>query len=208
MNILIYHSFEVGHHLEEKTKVFIKNKGNSKFLLCEYIQKENLPKWIKRQEEILMKFNAKVSGEESDEDFVYLFKQDKIALNRLILMYENSKDKEKFKVDMNKIFSMIKVKVMIFIEKLIDEIVTPINEIDHQLKSHLMNFLSIGSSRKSDSDAKTIASAIQEHNKNSLKIITADKKDWTKELLGEVHYHIELEKKYPELPEITYLQNI
>ena len=46
MNIVVYNIFEMGHPLEKKAKLFVKNKGVSKFLLCEYIQKENLPNWL------------------------------------------------------------------------------------------------------------------------------------------------------------------
>ena len=38
--------------------------------------------------------------------------------------------------------------------------------------------------------------AIQEHNKKEVVIITADKKDWTKELLEEVHNNFSLKKTY------------
>ena len=58
-----------------------------------------------------------------------------------------------------------------------------------------------------DSDAQTLASAVQEHNNNRLTIITADKKHWTDDLLKEVHNDSTLLKKYPFLPKIEYLQN-
>jgi len=202
MNIVVYFCLELGHPLEEKTKLFVDKKENSKFLLCEYIQKENFPKWIKRQEEILKRFNLKISGQQVKEDSIYLFNKDKIFLNRLILMYENSKDKEQFKLNTNKTFSLMKIKTKLFFERYVDEIVIPISEIDFNLKSCLFTWL-----HPNDSDAKTIASAIQEHNKKELKIITADKKDWTEELLEEVHNHLDLKKKYPLLPKIQYLQN-
>lgn len=205
MNIIIYFCLELGHPLEEKTKLFVKKKGNSKFLLCEYIQKQNLPKWIKRQEEILKRFNVMVLGQQIKGDPVYLFNKDKIFLNRLILIYKNSKDKERFRINTNKIFSLIKIKVRLFLEKYIDEFIIP--EIDFELKSHLLSFLNLGSAIKNDSDAKTIASAIQAHKEKPLTIITADKKDWTKDLLEEVHYHIDLKKKYSSLPKIKYIQD-
>lgn len=201
MNIIVYYSVEMGHPLEEKAKIFVRRKEKSKFLLCEYIQKENLPKWIKRQEEILMRFNAKTSGQDSNETPIYLFKKDKIILDRLILMHEESKDKEEFKLKVNKIFSTIKVKVIIFLERFIDEFVVPIKKIDRELWSSLNTYL------QNISDAKTIASGIQEHQENKLVLITADKKDWNKELLEEVHNSIFLKRKYPKLPKIEYLQN-
>jgi len=39
-------------------------------------------------------------------------------------------------------------------------------------------------------------------------IITADKKDWTKELIEEVHNDPNLKKVYTKLPEIKYVQDL
>ncbi len=202
MNLIVYYSFRTGHYLEEKARLFVKKKENSKFLICEYIQKNDIPKWTKRQEEILKRFNAKSAGQKYKDDQMYLFKKDKISLNRLILMYEKSKNKESYKMKINKIFSLIKVNVIIFLEKYIDEFVIPINDIDRKLWSSLNTYL------QNISDAKTIASAIQEHKRKELKIITADKKDWKRELLEEVYNNIFLRKEYPRLPKIEYLQNL
>ncbi|MBT4376471.1 hypothetical protein HOD29_03790 [archaeon] len=201
MNLIVYYSLEMGHPLEEKARLFLKKKGNSKFFLCEYIQKENLPRWLKRQEEILRMFNASVSGQQIGESEIYLFGKDKIFLNRLILMHKNSKDKEKFKLNINKIFSFVNIKSKLFLEKYIDKFVIPIKDIHFELFSSLNTYL------QNISDAKTIASGIQEHQGNKLTLITADKKDWTKELIEEVHNDIVLSKKYVSLPKVEYLQN-
>jgi len=202
MNIIVYYIFEMGHPLEKKAKLFVKNKEDSKFLLCEYIQKDNLPKWLERHGEILKWFNAKISGQKIEEDKMDLFNKDKIFLNRLILMYENSKEKEKFKTNINKIFSFVRIKAKLFLEKYIDKFVIPIREIDRELFSSLNTYL------QNISDAKTVASGIQEHQNNKLILITADKKDWNKENLEwSIPPVSNLEKKYPSLPKIQYLQN-
>ncbi|MBR9701725.1 hypothetical protein GOV13_02275 [Candidatus Pacearchaeota archaeon] len=201
MNVIVYHIFETGHHLEKKARLFVKKKGDSKFLLCEYIRKD-LPKWVERQEEILRWFNTKISGQKIEEDKMDLFNKDKIFLNRLILNYESSKDKEKFKVNINRIFAFLKIKSKLFLEKYINEFVVPIKEIDFEL------FSSLNTSLQNISDAKTIASGIQEHQSNKLTLITADKKDWNKENLEwSIPSASNLDKKYPSLPKIQYLQN-
>jgi hypothetical protein len=203
MNVIVYYSLEMEHPLEKKAKIFIKNKGISKFFLCEYIQKENLPKWLERQEEILRRFNLKISGEKIIEGKIYLFNKDKIFLNHIISMYLNSKDKENFKFNINKIFSFVKIKSKLFLEKYIDQFVIPIIGIDSELLSSLNTYL------QNISDAKTIASGIQEHQNNKLILITADKKDWNKENLEwAITPSSKLEKKYSSLPKIEYLQNI
>ncbi|MCH8945353.1 MAG: hypothetical protein IIA85_00325 [Nanoarchaeota archaeon] len=202
MNIIVYYSLEMDHSLEKKARIFVKNKGHSKFILCEYIQKDNLPKWLKRQEEILRRFNLNISGQQIEESKVYLFGKDKIFLNRLILMYENSKDKNKFKINLNKIFNFLRIKIKLFLEKYIDKFVIPIKDIDPELQSSLNTYL------QNISDAKTIASGIQEHQENKLILITADKKDWNKENLEwSIPPTSNLEKNYPSLPKIEYLQN-
>ncbi len=203
MNIPIYFSFEIGDSLEDKTKRFIKNKGDSIFIVCEYIKKQNLSKWIKRYEVILLEFNRIVSNQEKSADTSVLIRNDEILLDKFLLMHKKSNDERKFVLWVNNIFLNLKIRIKLFFEKYVDEIVIPISEIDFNLKSCLFTWL-----HPNDSDAKTIACAIQEHNKKELKIITADKKDWTEELLDEIHNNVELKKKYPNLPKIQYLQDI
>src|SRR3989339_355622 len=171
MNLPIYFCMQIGNPLEEKTKLFIKNKGNNSYLLCDYIVKKNLPKWLSRQQIILFEFNQKI--------------------------------KTKFIEAVNEIFNLLPARINYFIKVYIDEIVIPELEIDFKLKSCLFTWLN-----PNDSDANTIASAIQEHNKKELKIMTADKKDWKKELLEEVHEDLFLKKGYPKLPKIEYLQDL
>ncbi len=203
MNIPIYFSFEIGDDLENKTRRFIENKNDSLFLVCEYIKKQNLPKWMKRYEVLLLEFNRIVSNQEKSVDTSILIKNDKFLLDKFLLMYKRSEDKIKFVSWINTIFSNLKIRIKLFFEKYVDEIVIPMSEIDFKLKSCLFTWLN-----PNDSDARTIASAIQEHQNKKLVIITADKKDWSKELLEEVHNNIDLKKEYPSLPKIEYLQNL
>jgi len=116
-------------------------------------------------------------------------------------MYNQSKNKKQFVENINQIFNLLQVRVSYFIKTYIDEVVIPESEIDLKLKRCLVTWL------RNESDARTIASAIQEHKNKKLTIMTSDKKDWTKELLLEVHNDIELSKKYILLPNIEYLQN-
>jgi len=207
MNLPIYFCMQIGNPLEEKTKLFIKNKGNNSYLLCDYIVKKNLPKWLSRQQIILFEFNQKIKNKDyllfSTEQSKILLSKDKILIERLILNYDKSKDKTKFIEAVNEIFNLLPARINYFIKVYIDEIVIPELEIDFKLKSCLFTWLN-----PNDSDANTIASAIQEHNKKELKIMTADKKDWKKELLEEVHEDLFLKKGYPKLPKIEYLQDL
>ncbi len=205
MNLPVYFCMQLGHPLEEKAKLFIKNKRDSSFLLCDYVVSRNLPRWLKRQKIILFEFNQKIQNKDyvlfSSGQSKILFSKDKIFTNRLVLNYNKSKNKRQFVEDINQIFNLLQVRVSYFIKVYIDEVVIPESEIDSKLKNCLSTWLG------NDSDARTIASAIQEYKNKKLIIMTADKKDWTKELLEEVYNDIGLSKEYPSLPEIEYLQN-
>jgi len=206
MNIPVYYCMQIGAPLEEKAKQFIKNKKNNTYLLCDYVLNRNLPRWLKRQQIILFEFNQKIKNKDyqlfSNDQSKNLFPKDKIFTERLILNYNKSEDKNNFVKIVNEVFNLLQARINYFIKKYIDEIVIPESEIDFNLKSCLFTWLD-----GNDSDAKTIASAIQEHNKKELNIMTADKRDWKKELLEEVHNDIFLKKKYPKLPRIDYLQD-
>ena len=207
MNVPIYFCMQIGNPLEDKAKLFIKNKDGDSYLLCDYIVSRNLPKWLNRQQVILFEFNQKVKNKSyslfSNEQSKILFPKDKISIERLILNYEKSKDKIKFIETVNEIFNLLQARINYFIRVYINEVVIPESEIDFNLKSCLFTWLN-----SNDSDAKTIASAVQEHNKKELNIMTADKKDWKKELLEEIHNDVLLKKKYPKLPKINYLQDL
>lgn len=206
MNIPVYFCMQIGDPLEEKAKLFIKNKDNNSYLICDYILNRNLPKWLNRQQIILFEFNQKIKNKDyllfSTEQSKILLSKDKIFTERLILNYAKSDDKRKFIEIVNEIFNLLQARINYFIKIYIDEIVVPESEIDFELKSCLFTWLN-----SNDSDAKTMASAIQENNKKELKIMTADKKDWKKELLEEIHNNLFLKKKYPKLPKIEYLQD-
>lgn len=197
----------------KKSQKFVnEKKEEDKFLLCYYIKDENLPRWINRQKilfrELIKQINNPDYKPYSSEESKKLYNRDKKKVIKLITIFRKVSDKKEIIEKFENTIQEIEIRINIFLKEKVDEFVISISEIDFELKSHLFTFLNLGSAIKNNSDAKTIASAIQEHNKNPLRIITADRKDWTKELLEEIHYHIDLKKKYPKLPKITYLQNI
>lgn len=206
MNLPIYFCLQIGSDLEKNAKLFVENKKDNIFLLCDYIVSVNLPKWLRRQKAILFEFNQKVQDASytqfSSEQSKILFPQDKIVTNRLILGYGNAKDKTQFIENTNQIFSLLQARINSFIKKYINETVIPEAQIDQNLRMCLFTWLN-----PNDSDARTIASAVQEHKNNKLTIITSDKAHWTKDLLSEVHNDPSLRVKYPNLPKIEYLQD-
>lgn len=207
MNLPVYSCFNIGHPLEVNAKRFVESKENKVFLLCDYIFNINLPKWLKRQRAVLFEFNQKTQNPNynlfSSEKASSLLKQDKVLLNVILSKYHISPEKNNFKKRINEIFGLLDLKINAFLKKYVDEVVIPSDEIDSELRTCLFDWLA-----PNDSDARTIASAIQEHKNNPLIILTSDKEHWTKDLLESVHSNIQLSKIYPNLPKIEYLQEI
>ena len=190
-----------------KTISFVNQKKEDKFVLCYYITDYNLPKWLSRKRiifrEILRQIRDSSYKPYSDEECNQLWERDKNQVLKLTSIANTFQDKTEIIKNFENVYQEIERRIKEFIEKNIDELVIPKNEIDPKLRGCLFNWLT-----PNDSDSKTIASAIQEHNKKEVVIITADKKDWTKELLEEVHNDYNLKKVYTKLPEIRYIQNI
>lgn len=194
-----------------KTISFVNQKKDNKFVLCCYIKEESIPKWLNRKRiifrEILRQIKDSSYKPYSDTECIQLWDRDKNQILKLVSLSNTFKDKTELIENFENVYQEIERRIREFIDKKIDEFVIPVKEIDLDLRSHLMVFLNIGNSIKNDSDAKTIASAVQEHNNKEIVIITADKKDWSKELLDEIHNHFDLKKKYARLPEIRYIQD-
>ena len=190
-----------------KTISFVSQKKENKFVLCYYIKEENIPKWLNRKRiifrEILRQIKDSSYIPQSDKECNNLWERDKNQVLKLVSFTNTFQDKTETIKSFENVYQEIERRIKEFIEKNIDELVIPINEIDQNLKSCLFSWLT-----PNDSDSKTIASAIQEHNKKEVVIITADKKDWTKELLEEVHNDFSLKKIYVKLPEIKYVQDL
>ena len=213
MCIILYYIGEGDKEIfVKKSRQFINEKGQDEFLLCYYIKDENLPKWIDRQKilfrELIKQINDPDYAPYSSQESKKLYERDKKKIIKLITLFRGFSDKKQIIKNFERAVQEIEIRIDIFIKDKIDKIVIPISDIDFELKSHLFTFLNLGSAVKNDSDAKTIASAIQENNNKQLIIITADKNDWNKELLQEVHNHYNLKKKYPKLPDINYLQDL
>lgn len=207
MCIILYYVGEGDRtDLNRKAKKFVKKKGKDSFLLCYYIKEINLPKWLKRQKIVFRELTRQINDKEyepySSEDCKVLRKRDRKKIQKLIVRLRKEGDEKEIVKKIEKVFQILERRINRFLEEEIDEFVVSTREIDFKLKSCLFTWLT-----PNDSDARTIASAVQEHNDKELVILTADKKDWNKDLLSEIHNDIYLKKKYSKLPEIRYLQD-
>ena len=207
MSLIIYYCYRTGLDIEKKVIKFIDEKGKNLFLVCYYILNENLPKWIKRMRIIFKEIKRKINNPEyelwSSPESKILFKKDKINGEKILKKYELTKNKKEFLEMIEEGWIYTEARIKIFLRDLIDEKVIPVNEIDFELKSVLFTFLN------NISDAMTLASGIQEHNKKELILITTDKEHWTKDNLEwALPEHSAVKRKYPKIPEIKYIQHL
>ncbi len=205
MCILIFYA-EVGGKNYEKTARFVKEKKDKQFLLCFYITKENMPKWIKRQKIILKLIGKRIEDPsyeiEKAEEYKDLFPRDIIELRKLSIQCLSSSTKEEYYEKLKKNQNIMLIRINYFLSKLIDREVIPIKEVKFELKSALFTFL------QNHSDAMILASGIQYAQEEELKILTGDKHDWNKNNLEwTFDSKPDLAKKYSKIPEIVYIQN-
>jgi len=205
MCIVIFYA-EVGGEHYQKTETFVRNKKDNKFLICYYISKENMPKWIKRQKIILNLLKKKIDNPpfeiEKDPQYRELYPKDAVKLKKIIMRISLSKESlGEYKLIRRNQEIMLR-RIDFFINKLIDKEVIPVNEVDFELKSTLFTFL------KNHSDAITLASGIQHHQQEEITILTGDKQDWNKNNLEwTFNSRPDLAKKYSKIPEIIYIQD-
>ncbi len=205
MCILIFYA-EVGGKNYQKAAKFVEEKKDSKFFVCFYISKDNMPKWIKRQKIIINLIGNKIKNPiydfEKSNEYSELFSKDIIELKKLLMQCLSSKNKESYYEKLSQNKNIMLRRIEHFLKNLIDREVVPINEIDTELKSTLFTFLN------NHSDSMTLASAVQYHQKEEVDIFTGDKKDWNKENIQWVYdSKPEFAKIYPKVPKIKYIQD-
>ncbi len=214
MCIILYYVGEGDRKdLNKKSRKFVNEKQDDQLLLCYYIKDINIPKWLNRQKiiqrEIIRKLKDNSYKLYTSSESSRLTKRDKKKITKFFILLNTIQESHRKVQIITKIFVELERRINHFLRKYVDEFVIPNEEIDFDLKSCLFTWLD-----GNDSDAKTIASGIQERNNNNnnnkrkLIMITADKKDWTKELLEEVHNDYQLKKKYSKLPKVEYLQDL
>jgi len=205
MCIIICYASQTGSKKEEKIKDLIKSREKNRFLVCYYIFNENLPKWIKRQKIIIREIIRKIKDDsyeigESDEGR-YLVKKDKNDVKKILFRISLCKDKMSFIQNLERNNRLIEKWISYFLKNYIDEKVIDIKDIDVELRSKLLSYL-----EGNISDANTIASGIQQHNKKELIMFTSDKKHWVKENLEEaVFLTPSLRKRGLKIPDIEYI---
>ena len=205
MCILIYYASNDNSLFSKKTLEFLKKNEKAKFLVCHYIVELDLPKWIKRQnilvDEVIKKIQNPNYDLQNSSGWNSLYPREKQKGDKLIFKAQHIPNKNEFVQRLIDFQKDIEIRIFNFI-KIRSEKVIQLSEIDEELKSQLLTYLS-----NNVSDANVIASGIQEHNKKEAILITADKGHWTKENLEwAIPQGSALSKRY-KLPEIKYIQD-
>jgi hypothetical protein len=206
MCILIYYASKDNSLFYKKTIEFLKKNEGEKLLVCHYIIEWDLPKWIKRQNTLVDEVVKKVKDPNYDLDSSFgwnsLYSREKQKGEKLIFKAKNIQNKAEFIRNLLDYQKEIEIRIFYFIKQKAEKVIQ-LSEIDKELKSQLFTYLN-----NNVSDANIIASGIQEHNKKEVIFMTADRSHWTKENLEwALPEHSPLRKKYPNLPEIRYIQD-
>lgn len=203
MCIILHYSHGVrkASVLINKSISFVEKKDKNKFLVCYYILEKDLPNYLERQrigiQEVMKKISDSSYKIGSSGLGQRLFERDKSVFEKIYHGYVTAKDKIQYINAVNYIQSQKERRIEYFLIHLIDKKVIGLLDIDFDLKSSLFTYI------QNNSDSYIIASGIQAHNQEELVLVTADKKDWTKENL-EWAMTPQLKKKYPLIPPIIY----
>ena len=203
MCIIIYYTSKDGSFFSTKAEEFMKKNEKNELLICYYIIDWDLPKWIKRQKIIVDEAIKKIINPsheyQKSEGWSSLYDREKQKLEKILAKAKFSKDKNDFITRMLTFQKDIEINITNFI-KIKAKKVVQISDIDKKLFSSLFSII------RNKSDANIIASGIQEHNNQTLVLVTNDKKDWNKENIElSMDQDSTLLKKYPKIPELVYL---
>ncbi|MEK6850588.1 MAG: hypothetical protein AABX85_03360 [Nanoarchaeota archaeon] len=159
---------------------FVENK-KGKFLACYFTINKEINSLLKRQRIISNEIKRKIDDQNyelcsSKEAKNGLYSEDINRTKKIYTFYSlnYSNKKEEFKQNLISIQSNIETRISFFIEKLVDEKVIPIKEIEPNLVNMLREIIS------NYSDCNVLASAIQyaTQKKEEVIFVTLDKKDF------------------------------
>lgn len=181
---------------------FVKNKNN-KFIVCYFTIDKEIASLIIRQKVWINEIKKKIDNPNhepgSSKDAKVLYTEDinraKKVYNYYSLNIEKTK-KEEFKKSLSINQASFEARSSFFIEKLIDERVIPLNQINKQLVNILREFIN------NYADCNVFASALQYTNNEKEKVffVTLDKKDFDENSIAFIKDEPRIKNyKFPEL---------
>ena len=191
---IIIDNFNEKSKLHQQSKKFIQDEDN--FVISEFQKIREIPYLffrLKLRSKIIIS-KALIPNKNLPE-IKKLNPRDKQEIKEVLSEYALGLKsiKELFEMKQNVFF--LEKKLNDFIQNRIKRFVTPMEMINRLLVKTIESF------NKNGQDAMIIASAIEEHQKNSLILITTDKKDWKQEYITKSCK----DASYKKIPEVRFL---
>lgn len=190
---IIISGFDSKDKYYETINIFL--DGPEKIIISVYQEHEEIPNLFSRKQKLFTEAIKFYKNPLHPVDYSTLTDKEKILLKTLLTKIHLKQENEDSLNQMLEEVIDLKIKVFHFIQKRVYRKVVPILEI----KEELVNLIKKHNQNKAD--AKIIASAIQEHQKNKLIAFTLDKNDWKinsiKEKIQELNY---------DCPEVRFLR--
>jgi len=190
---VIISSLDAKDKYHDTVNIFL--NGSENILISFYQEQEEIPNLFLRKQKLFTEAIKFYKNPLHPVDYSNLTDKEKILLKTLLTRIHLKQENEDSLNQMLEEVIDLKIKVIHFIQKRVCRKVVPTLEI----KEELVNIIRKHNQNKAD--AKIIASAIQEHQKNKLIAFTLDKNDWKinsiKEKIQELNYNC---------PEVRFLR--
>lgn len=197
-------------HFAKASVMFIEAKEKKEgreertFSTCFYIIKHDLPKFLARRTMLIEEVRRKIKDSSydlgsSETAKRHLYPRDISLATKIFLIKNSLKGKETELLGLLiTLETVFEERLSFFINKILNKVVIPIEDIDRDLMWHFHSFID------NVSDCNIMASAVQ-YNTNLFRItvITTDKKDW-QEAEGCLDTNLNLQEKY-KMPRWLYL---
>jgi len=194
--IIIYYYDEKDKYHKSTKKLIESNKF---FIISYYQDKKEIPFLLFRKKKIISEV-IKCSVSPSYRPNLGKFTpKDKIKLNQILSKHKLGEIYQQELFSMKKEVLLLEQNINYFTKNKISRKVITLDELDFILINELNKVID------NKADCCILSSAIQEHKKNPLTVITADKNDWKR---TEIKKIVEESKSYNKNPKIEFIQNI
>jgi hypothetical protein len=167
---IIISSFDAKDKYYETTNIFL--EGSKDIIISYYQDKEEIPNLFLRRQKLFMEAIRFFKNPLYSIDYGGFTEREKMLLKTLLTKVHLKQENDESLNKMLEEVIALRRKVLHFIQKKVSKKVIPVTDI----KEDLVNIIKRINQNKAD--AKIIASAIQEHQKNKLIAFTLDKNDW------------------------------
>ena len=190
---VIIASFDNKDKYYEIINIFL--EGTERLVISIYQEKEEIPNLFLRRQKLFMEVIKFLQNSDYPIDYSDFTEREKISIKKLLTRITLKQESEESLNKMLEEVITLRRKVFHFIQKKVFKKVIPIVDIKGDLVSIIKRI------NQNKSDAKIIASAVQEHQTNNLIAFTLDKNDWKLNSIRE-----KIENLGYECPEVRFLR--